>query len=60
MIIFFQGAFLEKEFATRIEDQDVDRAMFKPLPMNLAARELADDFITIVYDVKNFVLHDVA
>jgi hypothetical protein len=60
MIILLERTFLEEEFAARIENEDVDGAMLEALTMNLASRELPDNFIAVIYNVENFVVHAVA
>jgi len=53
-----QGSFLEKHFAAAIEDQHVHGAMAQTQPVDFLARLLADDFIALIANVKDFLLHD--
>jgi hypothetical protein len=57
MIVFLHRTLLQKNVAPRIEDQDMGGAVLQALAMNFLARELADDFIAVIYDIENFVLH---
>ena len=51
---------MQEEFAARIENEDVDGAMFQALAVNFTARKLANNFIAIIYYVENLVLHALA
>src|SRR5688572_1199656 len=58
--VLFHGAFLQKDFAARVEDQNVDGAMLKAEAMDLGACVAADDFIAVVHDIENFFAHGLA
>jgi hypothetical protein len=55
--IFAHGPLLQEEFALRVEDQDVDRAVPQAAPVHLAPWELTDDFVALVHDLKDFFAH---
>jgi hypothetical protein len=57
-VVFLVRTLLQEEFATGIENQNMDGAMFEALPVNFGARQLADNLVPIIYDIENLVLHD--
>src|SRR5207247_11121626 len=55
--ILFQRAFLEKQFAARIEHQHMNRPMVELAPVNFAARRLANHLVPVVDHVKVLSAH---
>ena len=49
---------MEEEFAARVKDEDVDGAMLEPLPMYFGARKLIYDFVALINDIENLVVHN--
>jgi len=50
------GTPLQEEITIAVKEEDMDRPVEKPVPMNHAARLLADDLVGIVDHVEQFVL----
>jgi hypothetical protein len=57
LAVFGHRTLLEKSLAARIEDQDVDRAMFQAQPMHLAARLAINHLVVFVDNIEDFFGH---
>jgi len=55
LAILFHRPFLEKHFPARILHENVRSAVHQAETMDFGARTAVDDFIAVIYDIKDFV-----